>query len=802
MSLLRNLIPFLLLLVITAFITACSGEKKLPSVTQVTPPPRPSIRPATSLTLPDPEERLKSAIKAYRDGNGTASLFISRQLTEQYPDTEWYHRALFVTEQALILLDRDPDADAAMLRVQAEYPELADYAVFQLAEYHFSKSRYSRAAAFFQQVVERYPKSLLVPRAGLRRGQSLLRSYAFFPAIDVFEKFLQDYPRSEFAPDAALGLAQALTAEAQLEKSIQAYHEVMIRYAGSAADQEADLALAELRANGVEVAEMSPAELYERGRNLSRANQHDKAVDTFAKLLEREPDSPNRPDALFRSGIALFNLGRRGEAAVVLEKMVHDYPADQRTPEALYWIGKSYSKLGDGERAVKTLAKILDRFPDSEWADDALFLTGNIYREAADMKKALQFYGRLAQEYPDSKYADSALWWKAWSYYSAGDYKQAEPALQELVNRYPRSFLANQARYWQGRAAEKKGELSRAAAYYGRVLKKGPYTYYGYRAAERLERLEKGVAEAAADVAAETTPTCVDGSCPEDPLSSFDTDDGPPVWTDETRKILSAEPSFRKTLELMHLDLKKEAAQELWALQDKVVRKRGMRIGLSKAFFELGDYNRSLMLVLRNYERYLAGPSSGASEDLWVLAYPQGYWDSILSYSHQFGQDPYFIAAIIREESQFLPEAVSPAGARGIMQVMPSTGEWAARAIKIRGFDRSKLFDSDTGIKIGTWYISHLMKRFRGDPLLAAAAYNAGPDAVAAWVGKYGYRDERDVFVESIPFAETRGYVKKVLRNYGEYRRIYGKGSDMAPLFIQQGAAVGPVDHDRQAGIP
>ncbi len=795
----KSVIPFSLILILTG----CAGGKKIPVAAPVAPPPRPVILAAPKANLADPEPALKSAIKAYKDGNGSASLLISRQLIDQYPGTAWYRRALFVTEQALIWLDRDPDADAAMLRVQAEYPELADYAVFQLAEYHFSKSRFSRAAAFYQQAAERYPKSLLAPRAALMQGQCLLRSYAYLQAIDVFEKFLQDYPKSEFSPDAGLGLAQALTAEAQLDKAVQAYRDVMIRFAGTAADLESERALGELKGNGVEIPEMTLAELYERGRNLSRANQHDKAVSAFAQLLERDPNSPNRPDALLRSGVALFNLGRRGDAAVMLEKMVRDYPADIRTSEALYWAGKSYSKLGDGERAIKTLAKLLDRFPDSEYADDALFLTANIYREAGDMKKALQYYGRLAQDYPESKYADSALWWRAWSYYTAGDYKRTEQALQDLINRYPRSFLVNQARYWQGRAMEKIGKPSRAASYYGRVLKKGPYTYYGYRAGERLARLENSKEEAAADMTAEATQVCAEGPCLDDPLSSFDTDDGPPVWTDETKKILSAQPSFAKTLELMHLDLKKEAAQELWSLQDKVRRKRGMLIGLSKAFFELGDYYRSLILVLRNYERYLAGPSSGASEDLWLLAYPQGYWENILSYSRQYGQDPYFIAAIIREESQFSPDAVSPAGARGIMQVMPATGEWAARLIKLRGFDAGRLLDFDTGINIGTWYINQLMKRFRKDPLLASAAYNAGPDAVASWIGKYGYHsDETDVFVESIPFSETRGYVKKVLRNYGEYRRIYGKGSDAPSLVLQQmGTITDPADKSRGAGM-
>jgi soluble lytic murein transglycosylase len=133
------------------------------------------------------------------------------------------------------------------------------------------------------------------------------------------------------------------------------------------------------------------------------------------------------------------------------------------------------------------------------------------------------------------------------------------------------------------------------------------------------------------------------------------------------------------------------------------------------------------------------------------------------------------VAAIVREESQFHAEALSPAGARGVMQVMPSTGERIAQIIRMQGFDQSKLFDSDTAINLGTWYISHLMKRFKGDPLFVAAAYNAGPEAVASWLSRTGHGTERDEFVESIPYSETRGYVKKVFRNYAEYKRIYGK---------------------------
>ena len=96
-------------------------------------------------------------------------------------------------------------------------------------------------------------------------------------------------------------------------------------------------------------------------------------------------------------------------------------------------------------------------------------------------------------------------------------------------------------------------------------------------------------------------------------------------------------------------------------------------------------------------------------------------------------------------------EALSPAGARGVMQVMPATGEWIAQNIRMPGFDRARLFESDTAINLGTWYISHLMKRFKNDPLLVAAAYNAGPEAVSGWLDKNGRTRDRDEFVEAIP---------------------------------------------------
>ncbi len=126
-------------------------------------PPSPSLPPQSTFTYPptaaltDPEQGLKTAIEAYKRGNGDAALVIARRVSEQFPNTLWYQRSLFLTEKALIKLDRASEADAAMLRVQEDYPDLSDYALFLLAEYHFSSADYSQAAALYQQVTERYP---------------------------------------------------------------------------------------------------------------------------------------------------------------------------------------------------------------------------------------------------------------------------------------------------------------------------------------------------------------------------------------------------------------------------------------------------------------------------------------------------------------------------------------------------------------------------------------------------------------------------------------------------------------------
>ena len=752
-----------------------------------------AVAPQPKKQLPliaSPEEGFSIALEAYKVGETETAGLYAESVMERYPATPWHKRSLFLLGRTFIARSMTADAEKVMLRIPIEYPDLADYALFHLAEHYSSGKRYADAVGLYQRLISNYQSSSLLARASLRKAQALHDAGLFRDAATAYELTLNDFPRSEQAPEAGLGIGRALADAGDLPGSVRAFLDVRVRYPGNGNDAEVEKALAALAVRGAQVPKLTADEHYERGKNLFRAMQYDKAVESFRAALEADPIHPQRADMLLRSGIALFNLGRRPEAASTLERLLKARLPDCRCAEALNWLGKSYSRLGLREEAVETYLKLVRMYPESDWSDDALYHAGNVYRDANDMKKALKYYRRIVAEYPESSLADSAIWWQGWTYYNAGDYRKAVQTFQELVSRYPRSFLVNQALYWQGRGVERSGDRDKAQRYYRRAVNRGPYTYYGYLAAERLAGNDPPVLTVA-DEPIMNEPVPEDSDLPQEGGQDLLDLDGPPVWTDEAIVALSAYPAYRKTLELMYLGMKKEAAAELWSLQELLPGRYGALIGLSKAFFELGDYYSSLVLVLRNFDRHLERPSSRLPEDLWLLAYPQGYWQSIVSAARRYGLDPYFVAAIIREESQFRSEALSPAGARGVMQVMPATGEWIARMAGIRDFDRAKLYDADMNITVGTWYLSYLMKRFKNDLYLVSAAYNAGPEVVAAWAGASRGAADPVLFVETIPYRETRGYVKKVLRNYAEYRRIYGRTDISAPIFLSAPASRG-----------
>ncbi len=155
--------------------------------------------------------------------------------------------------------------------------------------------------------------------------------------------------------------------------------------------------------------------------------------------------------------------------------------------------------------------------------------------------------------------------------------------------------------------------------------------------------------------------------------------------------------------------------------------------------------------------------------------YPLAYYEHIAKNAASYKVDPYLVAAVIKVESKFDPDAVSSQGARGLMQIMPATGVWAAEQLGLENFEEGMLFDPMINIQIGTWYLANLSREFDDKLPLVIAAYNGGRGTVNSWV-KSGTWDGTYERREDIPYAETRAFLKKVLDNYEGYRNLYVKG--------------------------
>lgn len=173
----------------------------------------------------------------------------------------------------------------------------------------------------------------------------------------------------------------------------------------------------------------------------------------------------------------------------------------------------------------------------------------------------------------------------------------------------------------------------------------------------------------------------------------------------------------------------------------------------------------------------------------YKVSYPLYYKKLINLYAKKYNIDPYLIAAIINVESNFNKNALSPKDARGLMQIAPTTGEWAAETLDINGFNLELLFEPEINIRIGTWYLDLLTKEFGNNIQLILAAYNGGSGNVSKWLKNEEYSEDGK-YLKKIPFQETEQYIERVLKNYQIYKTLYkgefnGNAGDMEPYFLQ-----------------
>jgi len=219
--------------------------------------------------------------------------------------------------------------------------------------------------------------------------------------------------------------------------------------------------------------------------------------------------------------------------------------------------------------------------------------------------------------------------------------------------------------------------------------------------------------------------------------------------------------------------LMRDASREMKRIAAAHPDDLSMQFMLADLYVQGGEPFKANGILQRRFRDYVRHGGANIPKRFWEILFPLNYWPAIEREATKQKLDPYLLASIIRQESGFEPSTVSNAGAVGLMQIMPAEAQEIANRSGITDtITREKLFDPEINIAVGAAELAQKLAAMRGNPILAIAAYNAGEEAVGRWLA-YTPVDDVDLFVETIPYAETRLYVKTVTRNRFEYRRIY-----------------------------
>jgi soluble lytic murein transglycosylase len=488
------------------------------------------------------------------------------------------------------------------------------------------------------------------------------------------------------------------------------------------------------------------AERTRRADGFLDAGQPQRGLEELEGLAGAKLAAPQKAQVELLRARAFFALGRAEEAQKSLA-VAHKGPPEVAAEAALV-VARRALKSDENEKARALMAALDTKYPGQAAGDEGAFFAGWLDLQAGRFAGAVKAFSTFNERYPRSRRRDEGLWFRALAHLRLEEYAQAREALDALVTAFPRSSMGPQARYWLARSRELEGAKADAVGpAYEALVTSAPASFYALMAAERLRELGRA------------------------PPSHFP---APPKQLELPRP-----PELGLALELTRAGLFRDAADEVEAHAGRL-RTADQALPFAHALLKLGEYGQAHAVAAR----YLWGKAFGSREPEALAAfYPRAYANAVEKAAAQHKVSPFLVWAIMRRESTFRPEVMSTADARGLMQIIPPTATAIAQKLAEPAPAPGDLFAPDRNIRYGAWYLSRLMERF-GHPVLAAAAYNAGPNAAAKWAKERGTLP-LDLFVETIPFKETRGYVKQVVADLFLYQAFYGNGGEPPRLSLK-----------------
>ena len=473
---------------------------------------------------------------------------------------------------------------------------------------------------------------------------------------------------------------------------------------------------------------LTGAEALTAARAAARSGQHSIAASVFP--IAAKAGLLTAADRL-AWGRTLAALGRHRDAVAQFQRITSPASA---AAQARYLAGRSQLRAGDRTKAIATWWGLIERYPSSTASTaPAMFILGDLAWTDGEDAEARRIWLDVVRRFPATSQAPRAAFQAALVAWSNGDVRSAAREWDALATRWPDAADVPAARYWAGRAWARLGDERRAAERWRAVTTHDTLGYYAVLSARRL------------------------GTEPWMPSPA-------PDRFDSYGDVDSA------AARLAALEVLKMPDEQVWERDWLAARAAGSTerlLSVADAFRNHGEAAAAMRLARRAL-------AEGAEPDArtYRLIYPATHLEVVNAAAEDAGLEPVLIASLIRQESLWEPKAVSSAGARGLMQVMPATGRELARNLGMSGFDVDQLFDPATNVRLGVRHFAAQIRGFDGDVVQTLAAYNAGRTPVLRWAARAGTSDP-ELFTERIGYSETRDYVRIIQRNVEIYRALY-----------------------------
>jgi peptidoglycan lytic transglycosylase len=763
--------------------------------------PLPTLTPTPTLPptpTPLPAARIASGDQAFFSGDWDRALLEYETALATSPDADIQSAALLGLGRTRTQAGDPAGAEEALNRLIQSFPQSAHlpFAYFTLGEAYAAQGRHSEAADAYLnyltlrpglvdayvlnirgdelQAAGRFGEALIDYRGAMQapsfqdnlaieikiaRSHSAVGDYdtALGMYQDIYNRTDNDYTKAQM--DLLMG--QAYTAQGKPDQAYLVYQDAVNNYPTSNDSYQALVALVDGNV---------PVDDLNRGIVDYYAGQYGVAIAAFDRYFQAGGSNPTT--AHYYYGLSLRALGGFEDAIAHWDQIIQNFPDDRFWDDA--WEQKAYTQwafLEQFPQAIQTLLGFVAAAPSHARAGEFLYDAAQVAERSNDLAQAAPLYERVAAEYPSYEQASHALFLAGVTRTRLGDQTGAYDVFQRLLENASTPEERAAAYLWQGKCQLALGNADAASAAWELAANTDPTGYYSERANDllrhRLPFQPPNQFDLSMDLGAER----------QEAETWLRTTFNIPQETDlSTPSALLGDARMVRGTELWNLGLYSEARDEFDNLRISLQADAVGSYLLANYLQELGLYREAILSARQVLD--LAGMSDADTMSAPIyfnhIRFGPYFADLVLPAAQENGFHPLFLYSVIRQESAFEGFVRSTAGARGLMQVVPATGQELANELRWpANYHDEDLYRPIVSIRFGAHYLAKWRDHLDGDLYAALAAYNGGPGNAIEWQ-KLAPNDP-DLFLEIVRFEETRKYIRGVYEIFSLYRRIYDR---------------------------